>query len=113
MAGRLAKDGGQPIDAPDNPEAMAEIEAVLKGLPAKTEAAVLSDLFSSSSKSFALTDRVTLIDDLHDVYFLPPDGKPPCWVIVINGYTDLPVAAGLCKEKPSDEVAAIMARRVL
>lgn len=113
MAGRGAEDGGWRIDAPDDPNIMSDIEAVLRSLPAKTEAAMLSLLFSSSSKTFALSDRVALVDDLHDVYFLPPDGKPPCWVVAIDGYTDRPVAAALCTAKPSKAAAEAMARRVL
>ena len=113
MKGRRAKDGGWLIEPPEDPGIYGEIRTMLSSVGPETAAALLSDLTSRSSESLALKDRVSLLDGLHDVYVLPPAGRPPCWVVVVNGYSSRPVAAALCRGRPAKAEAERLARRVL
>jgi len=113
MAGHRADDGGWLIEPPEDPQIYNEILAALDSLQATTRAAVMSDLKSRSSSNLIFKERVKVIDGLHDVYVLPPVGRPPCWVVAVSGYTSRPVAAALCIKRPSAAEAERLARRVL
>jgi hypothetical protein len=101
------------VEPPEDPAIFAEICDALKRLPAETRAMVHSHLNSVTSESLVLKDRIALLDDLHDVYLVPPGGRVPCWVVVVNGYTGRPVAAGLLLDRASQRKAQDLAQRVV
>jgi hypothetical protein len=113
MAGRRGDDGGWMVEPPEDPDIFAEILDALKALPAETRAMAHSHLTAVTSESLVLKDRIALLDNLHDVYLVPPNGRVPCWVIAVNGYTGRPIAAGLLVTNASRRKAEFLALRVV
>ena len=113
MAEKQGASGRPKIDLPDEPELRNKIEKAILALDPQPRAALLSELKVRDPDGMIPKERVDLLDNLHDVYVFPLGRRTPCAVVVVSGYDNRHILAGVTTKRPTREEAKALAAAAL
>jgi hypothetical protein len=101
------------IDLPDEAGLRNEIEKAILALDPEPRAALLSELKVRDPDGMIPKERVAVLNGLHDVYVFPLGRRTPCAVVVVSGYDNRHILAGVTTKRPARKEALALAAAAL